>query len=618
MKICEKLRSMKDNKNSRFFFKISICIICVLLIGLGASFYLCESNARIDTIRGENERVISINDNTIISQNITMKSGKYVWLSLLVDISKRQNKNECLSLILQNEENETAIDIPMDSFIEDGWQTVQINLKKESAIRNAESIVIKGNNLCDGEIGVLLTNGVQLYPENTASINGENTNSYLCIGYENRDYSNLMVYFIKFVLIISCFIFLVILMNKLLKTYPITSISILVISIFFIKNNLYSVTTIDGWIQSTWLLDYRYGLVNRGFVGTLLSFVLTLFRKSDYISMYMLSRVIFITTIITSVVVIFFIFLIEKRTIEKSFRNSVQILLLSWILSPWFITFFLTGATYGRIDIICIAVFLLSVYLILDNKFIWSVPFLSIIGILTYHVYIILSIPVIFVMLLEAWRIRKKQIYIVYNVVNSILSIVMALFIHFYGHLSGKITMDEFYTAQTLRTDSILDYSVTVCYPFNTALGADDSRIYHLRIRLLLLIFACLPILFYLIKIRIYAIKLAITKIDKLIQAGYIIAPCASILLWNSSDLLRYFVWVYTALIMGLIFSIVENKSVTPISINVESEYSEKLGKNYLAILLSLLAFVGISEGTCWPFSSLTDAVFEQLKTFLI
>ena len=212
MKICEKLRSMKDNKNSRFFFKISICIICVLLIGLGASFYLCESNARIDTIRGENERVISINDNTIISQNITMKSGKYVWLSLLVDISKRQNKNECLSLILQNEENETAIDIPMDSFIEDGWQTVQINLKKESAIRNAESIVIKGNNLCDGEIGVLLTNGVQLYPENTASINGENTNSYLCIGYENRDYSNLMVYFIKFVLIISCFIFLVIIL----------------------------------------------------------------------------------------------------------------------------------------------------------------------------------------------------------------------------------------------------------------------------------------------------------------------------------------------------------------------------------------------------------------------
>ena len=239
-----------------------------------------------------------------------------------------------------------------------------------------------------------------------------------------------------------------------------------------------------------WVNNYDYGLVTRGFVGTVLTHLLKPFYTGR-LNENDLNLFVIIINIIFYVSLFIALLFLEK---SKKFDERI---LLTWVLSPLFITYFIYR--FGHIEIILIICFILALILFKCNKFFAGFIICNI-GILVYEQFSVLSLP--FLVLFLMYKVFIKRINIILFIIYIIEFLLLSIYIHFYGRLNHFIISQgaychlfEFkYLNFPVNCDSFSFYA----YSRPNAI-APDIQYYHLRYNLFIALILLSPYFAYII-----------------------------------------------------------------------------------------------------------------------
>lgn len=590
--------------------KITCIVIIASIISTLLSVIILRWNEYniLDRGAGINEGVVNINKENTISQEIYIDHTSYIEIATC--IGKFYN-NDIYFRITQNDVvQEWKLD--KDIIVEDAWQTVypEYDWDKFTTGRAMFDIYEIGSD--NTEIGVLFveSNNTKYKPAYINGILQENRHVFLVYNsYNYNDFFKIFSILFAFNIIGISFIYKIIQSWSNIKKYPVTIVAALICLIFICKSYIPNGINIDGWIQAVWLCDYNFGFVNRGFGGTILTILVELLTGSNFITKSILVWFLLLLTIFVTIYVVYNCYKLEKDIESEMYR----ILLLVFVTSPFFITYYIgNGGNFGRLDIVLIALFLFSVQLTKNNKYIFLLPLISVIGCLTYQIYVICFFPVLFFLMLiysKGNNVLKINTY-----VSSVLVIITTIAIKIYGYLDN-ITTDEYYNYVINRIDFFIDRSVVICYPFiadKSFSNIPDVASNHLifRFALLWMLFIPVILLFYIPMINY--IKNEINNyFDKFIHYGILCSPCSMILILSSSDFQRYFANWFIAFTI-VFFSICKNEEKILVYLDeFDKKIRNKVHIYYDKIIIVYMFILGVTQNTSWPFGTIMDAIIN-------
>jgi len=166
---------------------------------------------------------------------------------------------------------------------------------------------------------------------------------------------------------------------------------------FFFEGRLNAQTT------TAYALSYEFGLIPRGFVGT----VIYLIKSILGIDLYTYHRVYLFTGLVTAVyyVILFlFYYICLKRVKETNVRLAETLILF---LSIFMFTEFLTWNNFGRLDEYLMIITLISLILIISEKWEFMLVPLCIVAGLIHIGFVFTNINVILIALI--WKIFQKD-----------------------------------------------------------------------------------------------------------------------------------------------------------------------------------------------------------------
>ncbi|HOU10226.1 MAG TPA: hypothetical protein PL044_03790 [Clostridiales bacterium] len=150
--------------------------------------------------------------------------------------------------------------------------------------------------------------------------------------------------------------------------------------------------TLDPWLLTHYLITYEFGLVPRGFIGSLLS----LFANNiTYNLVYAVS-------------IVSFTFLIAQislllgnaiKTSETDMKPSIKIFALLFLASPFSVTYLL-GGYFGRFDLYWVIITLLSLVFLKKPAFRWAVPLLCAVAVMIHQGFMVTYMPALAIALL--------------------------------------------------------------------------------------------------------------------------------------------------------------------------------------------------------------------------
>lgn len=595
---------------------IGILIISIFL-SLFFSIVLCGWNSPCFTVRGQNEGTVSISDNIIIEQKIPSIKLKSISINMLInkeDESIIYPESKIVINLIQGEKIQKK-EVYLNDLKRSGWQLISPKFDFTKFSEKEITLSITGENLAEGVVNVLISDGQQVDARPYTTINGDECTGYLQFNYGFRNYEKIGYYFGILCVLFICISFIILGLGGIYKRFPITATAIVLDLVFAIRFSIWTIQ-VDGWILGTWLSDYRYGFVNRGLAASIVTAITKIFHGgNDYISLQFLKKVLLFLTLLVAVIVIYAIYKQEKESEQTGTKKEIENILVLWVMGPCFFTFFLTSTTFGRIDILLVALFMLSILSIKFTKArYFLIPILTLLGILVYEGYLFFFFPSIFVIML-AYAYYNKEKKLLYAALGlAVVAILLSLYIHYNGTLNGKITMEAYYQEQQSRTNGQLDNTQAVTYPFGIYDGSIESDIHnnHLYYRMILFVMAMAPSLLYFENICLHALKNGKNKMEKLIFSLLVISPFSLIFTINhtASDYLRYFVQTYMAFVITIVLIVQMNKSsLKDAAYETNLFFEKRFGNNFITILAVSSLVIGFTYGTCWPFTDLTTSI---------
>jgi hypothetical protein len=596
--------------------KICLAVLVCIFVSFMLALVIVYWDSTFITVRGDPEGTVSISDEVIVEQEFIFDHTKQLSMELMVTIDENIDKDSESAVIFTIIQDGIMQEYrqPLSSFPCSAWQSVKMRIDSSRFHTGGALIRISGNHLEDHQIAVLLTGGEQKNRMEFARVNGEEcVGQYLAFSYNHYNYQG---FFKIWVLVASLCVVLALCLkglSKLYKKYPMTANTTVIAVFFVLRFHLFGNYKIDEWVKLTWLSDYRYGIVNRGFFATIFTFILNIVYKDDCVTDIFLKNAAIILTAIILALVIRWIWMMEKN-MQEDIRDIGQKILMVWICSPWFFTFFMTQGTIGRLDIILMAIFLICCELIFKQKLLWVIPILCVCGVLTYEVFTLIYFPTIFLLLLEISYFNKKKENWITTAVTTVSVLSITVYIHFFGTLIGKADINEYYQNLTERIGEKMEYSKVICYPFGIAVGGMDISMYHLLCRLVLLLLVVSPILLFFSLIWMLACKKTEDKYAVVIYMLFLVSPFSMLFLMNASDFMRYFVGIYTSLINGLLVSVQMKKNeIADAWKQADNVFKEKFGYQYLAMALMIFMMLGIRYETCWPYTEVTNTIVDGI-----
>lgn len=343
---------------------------------------------------------------------------------------------------------------------------------------------------------------------------------------------------------------------------------------------------LDPWLLTHYLITYEFGLIPRGFIGSVISLFT---NKITYNLVYILS-------------IVSFTFLISQislllgnaiKTSEPDFKSSTKIFVLLFLASPLSVTYLL-GGYFGRFDMYWVIISLLSLVFLKKPALRWTVPLLCAFAIMIHQGYMLTYMPALAIPLLyEVYRNKYSKRSVAIFVLSCFSMIIVFLFINFsvnnipfdnpvdfINHLSKRAAFTpEIALIFSEYFCSVHDWTLNVILPTLSIIGP--------TIVLLMLVFSAplLMIFFYIWK---QSFKAAESKFLKFVFLLCAAAPCIfAVAALFAADLDRWWAAVINnqfIFIFYFIFS--KEKSVTD-SVKKVGEFL----KNHSLVLSLMVIF---------------------------
>ncbi len=227
------------------------------------------------------------------------------------------------------------------------------------------------------------------------------------------------------------------------------------------------------WLSAYYLINYDTGFVSRGLPGTILSFF------NPYLRTTTLYLIIFISNLLLS----FFASLILGSVLRRSedpIRKTVIFLAFFFCVNPASIAYLFGWHNYGRYDLYLIAIAFTSFYIVLRKRFLWMIPVLTALGMLTHHVMVFLYLPTIILFLLYDCLHSKKRGWKMFLILLTFgIGCVLFFIAQFYGKIQGH-SIASFVSKIKQRTDISIGFSGVTMINYEYFSDVSDSFRYFI------------------------------------------------------------------------------------------------------------------------------------------
>jgi membrane protein len=570
-------------------------------------------NTLVFTNRREPEGVFYINDKNTYSQEVYLKNTKDMNVMVLIDeiLLKYPQTDKYIDFIIEQDEQLSEYKYELKNIDESGWTVINIDTDFSKFQNGKANLRIKSENINEDYIGLFLTSGLQKYDIQPVKINNiQKENMYISLSYNISNNKLGLSKSIVFYLYIVVLELLCIYLYRMYKKFPITVISFIIILFSVFKYNTININEIDGWIRTTWIMDYKFGFLNRGFLGTILSFI-----SNKTISDNILIIIFRIFTILLIFISIFWINYIEKNTKECiEIKNNLYL----WIFSPLFITYFLSGKTlFGRIDIILLIIFFLSLLIITkkNNHYVnLLLPILFLIGVLVYHEFTILIFPMLILIMYLHYlnsNIFDKEYFLYILIASVIVTVMTTIYLVFNNALlKDEIMPSQFYAWMKSKVDMPIDFTQSITYAYGgrnqKMMDTLDIFRHHLRFRFFLMNVCLSPIYIYISKQYIRIINNKESIKEKMVYIMLLLSPMLLVLTLNGTDYLRYICVFFTVYINSFLSALLIDEKASIILKKSNEGYS---GLEKIFHMMFILIICGFATNSCWPFMDIDNNI---------
>ena len=180
----------------------------------------------------------------------------------------------------------------------------------------------------------------------------------------------------------------------------------------------------NNYAKSHWLLDYRFGFMKRGFVGSVCSLFTSIFGVT-----ITSQAITVLSSIVYAAFIIFFLTLIFILLKKYNYDRNISVLVLVFVSSPFFV---MSGHLFGYFDALLFVAAISSLFLI-EKKHFLSAALISSMAILVHESYLLIGLPVIYLSIyLKYFQDRKWKLGKVDTLI-MLLPVMTFLFLTLYG-----------------------------------------------------------------------------------------------------------------------------------------------------------------------------------------
>lgn len=262
---------------------------------------------------------------------------------------------------------------------------------------------------------------------------------------------------------------------------------------------------IDNYNTTLLALNYKYGFVSRGFLGTV-------FWGLDSILPFSIMNArgasLFLhgCTFVFFIIMLFFASFILKRTKEESLKNVSCILIILFIC---IVTTFAHDANLGRIDLFMIAISIVGVILILTEKCEWLIPILTAVAVMMHQGYVLMYFNIVLVFLWYKIFTKEEKSakikYLVIFVLSLIVASVLFLYLEVFSHASKGI--DVYESVSAIAANLSFDGTFHETLLAHEILGVDLSEIehgYHMKNLAEIILYVIITLPYIIILVRFF------------------------------------------------------------------------------------------------------------------
>lgn len=194
-----------------------------------------------------------------------------------------------------------------------------------------------------------------------------------------------------------------------------------------------------GWNQIMLSFTYRYGLIQRAFIGTILDIESTLFHIP-------LKYMRYIYGIFTVAVWSFICLIISKKAIttinDKQINNFLKGLTLAFFIGPGWVSYY---SIFGITDVWLALISFLLVYLVIKEKYVYGIIILVIIAELIHpgYVFLFFNFPMI-IIVYKAMLVKDKfdAKYIWLFGINALVASALFFILFLFAHAKDGINIE--------------------------------------------------------------------------------------------------------------------------------------------------------------------------------
>ena len=187
-------------------------------------------------------------------------------------------------------------------------------------------------------------------------------------------------------------------------------------------------------------LSYKYGPISRGLLGTIYSGI-NYFLPINIMSYSWVYAFCLLSTAIFDFLLLLFIYVVLKKCDEAQYKNLSYLLICVAMFS---FPMFVTKEMLGRLDIFLMILVMLCLFCIMEDRFLWMVPFLCVVAMMFHQGFVFTNINLILALLFYKGLKEKdgKKYLILFGITLALCS-VLFLYFEFFSHSNGGEIIDE-------------------------------------------------------------------------------------------------------------------------------------------------------------------------------
>ena len=238
----------------------------------------------------------------------------------------------------------------------------------------------------------------------------------------------------------------------------------------------YYVGVVNCLNTTQYAFSYKYGLVSRGVLGTVVRIINALLHINllNYDGIVMISNILNLCYLI---ILLMFFYRILQLAGEK---YETKLLAIMFVFGVFAFPEYITEENFGRSDICLVMITLVGCFLLLSEKLEWLLLPLIVLAMSIHQGYILMFLNVLLVILfvkIFSKEGKERAKYMVLLGSSIMIASILLIYFNFFSHQKDLSLYDEIYrNASSYAHDGVVQYNLILHEMFGISPAADEME----------------------------------------------------------------------------------------------------------------------------------------------